>query len=71
MNVESSGNLPRLLFVDDEPSNLMMFEAAFFEYYDILLAHNAAEAKEILAINDVQVIISDQRMPQMNGAALL
>ncbi len=49
----------------------MMFEAAFFEYYDILLAHNAAEAKEILAINDVQVIISDQRMPQMNGAALL
>lgn len=71
MSVESSEKLPRLLFVDDEPSNLMMFEAAFFEYYDILLAHNAAEAKEILAINDVQVIISDQRMPQMNGAALL
>ncbi len=69
MNTQTA--LPRILFVDDEPNNLDMFEAAFFEFYDILLAHNAAEAKEVLAVNDVQVIISDQRMPQMNGAALL
>lgn len=69
--MSTTSTLPRILFVDDEPNNLDMFEAAFFEFYDILLAHNAAEAKEILAVNDVQVIISDQRMPQMNGAALL
>lgn len=69
--MSTTSALPRILFVDDEPNNLDMFEAAFFEFYDILLAHNAAEAKEILAVNDVQVIISDQRMPQMNGAALL
>src|SRR5437867_4690446 len=39
--------------------------------YRILTAQTAAEAFELLALNDVQVIISDQRMPLMNGTEFL
>ena len=33
--------------------------------------NNAEEAFELLAMHDIQVILSDQRMPQMNGTEFL
>jgi response regulator RpfG family c-di-GMP phosphodiesterase len=39
--------------------------------YRILTAGSAAEGFEILATHDVQVILSDQRMPVMSGTAFL
>jgi DNA-binding NtrC family response regulator len=35
--------------------------------YTVFTATSAAEAEEILAIQDIQIIISDQRMPKMTG----
>jgi two-component system, sensor histidine kinase and response regulator len=63
--------LPTILYVDDERDNLTMFSSAFFEHYDILTASTIAEAKELLAKYPVQVVISDQRMPEMTGATFL
>ncbi len=61
-----------LLLVDDEPGVLRSLERAFRrEGYRLLLAHSATEALELLAVNDVQVVISDQRMPLMNGTEFL
>jgi diguanylate cyclase (GGDEF)-like protein/PAS domain S-box-containing protein len=63
---------PTLLLVDDEPSILSALRRLFRrEGYRVLTAGSGPEALELLAINPVQVIISDQRMPGMSGVELL
>ena len=58
---------PTVLYVDDELNNLLSFKAAFRRQFNILTADSAAEARRILTTTSVQVIVSDQRMPQMTG----
>jgi C4-dicarboxylate-specific signal transduction histidine kinase len=60
-----------LLFVDDEPENLTVFEAACAERYSVLIASSARQALELLRQNVVSVLIADQRMPFMTGLELL
>lgn len=60
-----------ILYVDDEPSNLNMFKANFRIYYNIVLAHSAEEGKQLLADNDIHIIITDQRMPKETGVEFL
>lgn len=58
---------PTVLYVDDELNNLLSFKAAFRRQFNILTADSAAEARRILKSTPVQIIVSDQRMPQMTG----
>lgn len=37
------------------------------ETFNILTCHSAAETFDLMALHNVQVIVSDQRMPKMNG----
>ena len=60
-----------ILYLDDEPQNLMTFKAAFRREYDVLTANNAKDAFDVLQENDVQVILADQRMPIMTGVEFL
>lgn len=61
-----------LLVLDDEENVLAALRRLLRrDGYRILTANNATEAFELLALNEVQVIISDQRMPQMNGTEFL
>jgi CheY-like chemotaxis protein len=61
-----------LLLVDDEPAVLYALERVLRrEGYRMLQAASPAEALELLAVNDVQVVLSDQRMPMMTGAEFL
>ncbi|WP_256077704.1 EAL domain-containing protein [Massilia sp. YIM B04103] len=61
-----------LLLLDDEPSILYALVRLFRrEGYRMLIAHNAHQALELLAANPVQVVISDQRMPEMSGTEFL
>lgn len=62
-----STNKPIILYVDDEPNNLNGFKATFRRDYQILIAQSAQEARTILRENEPQVIISDQRMPEVTG----
>ncbi|WP_413166506.1 response regulator [Capilliphycus salinus ALCB114379] len=63
---------PKILVVDDEPDNLDLLYRTFYRTYKVLRADSAPQALEILAEEeDVAVIISDQRMPQMSGTELL
>jgi len=65
-------NKTRLLFIDDEEVNRINFQQAFSDDYDVLLAASGKEALELLAANeDIALILSDQRMPEMSGAELL
>lgn len=61
-----------LLLVDDEINILTSLNRIFRkEKYKIFLATSGQEALDILDKNPVQVIISDFKMPHMNGADLL
>lgn len=60
-----------ILYVDDEEQNLISFKAVFRRYYNVYTALNAFEAMDILRTNDIQLVITDQRMPEMTGVEFL
>ncbi|MDW7695631.1 response regulator [Flammeovirgaceae bacterium SG7u.111] len=60
-----------ILYLDDEESNLRIFRTAFKRYYKVYTASLVDKAFEILESNDIHLIISDQRMPQMTGVEFL
>ncbi len=62
---------PTILYVDDAEDNLATFKMTFRNHYTILTALSAREAGELLRSVDVQVIITDQRMPEMTGIEFL
>lgn len=63
---------PTVLLVDDEPNILSALNRLLRrEGYRVLTAGSADEALAILAREPVDVVISDQRMPQMTGTELL
>ena len=62
----------KLLIVDDERPILTALQRMLAdEGYRIFTAASAGEGLEILARNVVQVILSDQRMPEMSGSEFL
>src|SRR5689334_22428918 len=61
----------RVLFVDDEESILTTMRIMFRRHYDVLLANNGEQALQLLRNNDVDVLVSDQRMPGMMGVEVL
>lgn len=69
---QSSGELGGVLLVDDEPhvlealGNLLRMKG-----YQVFIAPNGQEGKQILRANEIGVLIADQRMPDMTGADLL
>jgi DNA-binding NtrC family response regulator len=68
----SQEQLQTLLLLDDE-ENILRALARLLrrDGYKILMATRAQDAFELLAKHDVQVIISDQRMPEMSGTEFL
>lgn len=60
-----------ILYLDDEQDNLVSFKAVFRRFYHIYLAKNAAEAHAILANTAIDLVISDQRMPDQTGVEFL
>jgi signal transduction histidine kinase len=61
----------KILLVDDELDNLANLIFAFELDYNLTTASNAAEALDILNREDIAVVISDQRMPEVSGTELL
>ena len=61
----------RVLYVDDEEFNLSSFKASFRRNFHIQTAISGPEAIEILKEHTFDIIITDQRMPEMTGIQLL
>jgi len=64
----------RILFVDDESSvisGLQRMLHSMRKEWDMYFASSGAEALEILSRNPMDVVVSDMRMPVMDGAELL
>ncbi len=67
-----SSDAPAVLYVDDEPINLRVFEANFKQRFRIVTSISGTETLERLrTMGEVAVLISDQRMPGMTGVELL
>ncbi|MDP3537640.1 MAG: response regulator [Azonexus sp.] len=65
-------NAPTLLFVDDEPGILSALRRLFRPHgYRIFIAESGAAGLEILEKESIDLVISDMRMPEMDGAAFL
>ncbi|MEL6943126.1 MAG: response regulator, partial [Bacteroidota bacterium] len=60
-----------LLYVDDEEDNLFAFKAVFRRYHQVSLAVSGKDALELLENKQIDILISDQRMPSMTGVELL
>jgi signal transduction histidine kinase len=60
-----------ILYVDDEESNLRIFKSSFRRHYTIFTAVSGKEGLEVLENNDIQLVISDQKMPEMTGVEFL
>jgi response regulator RpfG family c-di-GMP phosphodiesterase len=60
-----------ILYVDDEVNNLLSFKATFRIKYNVFTAISGAEATEVLGKNDIEIIITDQRMPGITGVEFL
>jgi signal transduction histidine kinase/BarA-like signal transduction histidine kinase len=59
-----------LLVVDDEKEILKALRRQFRKKYRVIVADNASLALHTLSKEDVQVIVSDQRMPDMTGTEM-
>lgn len=62
---------PVIFYVDDEPHNLAVFEAALPEEWDIHIFDKPMEALEALSKFSPWIIVSDQRMPSCSGVQFL
>ncbi len=60
-----------VLYVDDEENNLEAFRASFRRYFNIFTATSVDAGKEVLKEYEIQILITDQRMPGALGTDLL
>lgn len=62
---------PKILFVDDEERILNSLRALFRMEYDVTVTTDGYHAVELLKHNHYHLLVSDQRMPIMQGVELL
>ena len=60
-----------ILYVDDEQDNLELFSIHFQNDFTLHTATSAEEGLKILATEDIAVVLTDERMPEMNGIEFL
>jgi diguanylate cyclase len=60
-----------LLIVDDERHILTTLSGLLDQDFEVLVAQSSEEALELLSRRDVDLVLSDQRMPRMSGVQLL
>ena len=62
---------PRVMIVDDEKTTREGLARALRRTYEIVLAENGARALELLSEQPVDIVLTDLRMPGMDGLTLL
>jgi serine/threonine-protein kinase len=61
----------KVLCVDDEPSIVRSLQWLLQKQFEVFTATSGAEALELVKQHDFDVVISDQRMPEMTGVEVL
>lgn len=62
---------PAILIVDDEKRSLESLKRNLIEEFDVHTAENTSDARKILEDQWVQIILCDQRMPDLSGVEFL
>jgi PAS domain S-box-containing protein len=57
----------KVLYIDDEVGNLNAFKASFRRQFDVYTATSIDEGLKTLQTTPIEVLISDQRMPEKTG----
>lgn len=60
-----------VLYVDDETPNLRGFKSAFRRLYNVHTADHPAKGIEIVKEQDINIVVSDHRMPDLIGTDFL
>ncbi|NVK51600.1 MAG: response regulator [Flavobacteriaceae bacterium] len=59
---------PPILYVDDEPINLLLFKNNFKDAYNVFVGNCAQEGLKVLESHkEIDLVISDMKMPGMDG----
>src|SRR4051812_23127899 len=66
-----SADRPQVLLVDDEPHVLSALTRVLRRHYRVTSASSGAEALTYMATEKFSAVISDMRMPEMDGATFL
>jgi CheY-like chemotaxis protein len=61
----------KVLYVDDEAINLQLFELSFRKLFSVVICLSPLEALEKVKNERFNVVISDYKMPVMNGMQLI
>jgi DNA-binding NtrC family response regulator len=60
-----------VLYVDDEKLNLFLLKQSLSDQFNVITAESGFEALNILGQTEINVVISDMRMPKMNGVTFI
>lgn len=67
-NIKIMNNKLKLLYVDDEPLNLYIFESNFGKKFNVITGISGFEGLTQLKENpEIKIVVSDMSMPVMNG----
>ncbi len=69
-NLEMSER-PKVLYLDDDDSNLVSFRANFRDQFDVFTTNNPVEAYTMIGEHKIQIVITDHNMPSMSGVEFL
>lgn len=61
-----------VLYVDDEPNNLLLFKAAFRKKFEVITSESAKDGlKNLDVFPEIELVISDMKMPDMSGVSFV
>jgi YesN/AraC family two-component response regulator len=63
--------MKRIIYIDDEILNLELFKINLRNHYDVIVADCPVKAIDIINNEHLDVIITDYKMPVMNGMELI
>lgn len=61
----------KLIYIDDEEYNLLLFKMSFKDKYEIFTSLSPIEGLDIIKREEIKVVITDYKMPGMNGLELI
>jgi len=67
----TSDKLPTLLLVDDEPDLLLSLQGLLRQEFQLFVADSGPAALAVIESETIQVVMTDQRMPEISGDELL
>ena len=72
MSLANVSDIKKVLLVDDEATSLLFLQTMLeVNGIEVLLAHSAEDAKNIILQNRISFITTDLRMPDEDGFALI